>query len=115
MPAPKAILRDIHEFGLNPKEKHTRTHNGRLVANVTSVVPEQPELKSALVFLDPPQIEEELHVVEPIAQSTSIDVIEDKQEQQIAEQLVEHDVQPALDEVHVVASSKKNKKVKQAT
>lgn len=50
MPAPKAVLRDIHDHGLDPRKPYTRTSSsGRLAHDVSGVVSEpllnqKPEL-----------------------------------------------------------------------
>ena len=44
MPSPRAVLADIHEFGLNPKKKYDDlTKKGRLNTNV-SLNSAQPEI-----------------------------------------------------------------------
>ena len=87
MPSPKAILADIHEYGLDPNVAHTKTHaHGRLARNISqhSIVDEQPlkvepvvsDVNVQTVELTPePQIENLNDQV--VVQDSSNDVVGD--------------------------------------
>lgn len=90
MPAPRPVLIDLHERGLDPRHHHTQLDNGRLAFPVKHEAVVQPH--SALVALP---VNEQ---ADDSAESTDVDV-----------QPVTSSVSP---EIVVVASSKKNKKVK---
>jgi hypothetical protein len=92
MPAPRPVLIDLHERGLDPRHHHTQLDNGRLASPVKHEVVDQP--RSALVALP---------VNQPSDDDNSEEII-DASPQQVATS--------NTPEIVVVASSKKNKKVK---
>lgn len=114
MPAPRAVLRDLHDQGMDPRHPHTHIGpDGRLTKFDPIAVPPPPAPKAGLVKIPsvkvvappplPPVVEEEVHAVEVVAEEPVAVEAEVKAP-------VEEAKEPeASGEVEVVASSKKSK------
>jgi hypothetical protein len=106
MPAPKAVLRDIHDLGLDPSVPFTVTgKDGRLTANP------KPGAKHTGIHIN----QRTLSMVEPElskVEVTNLPLLESTKEEAKVETMVESDVDDSNDDVTIVASSKKSKKTK---
>lgn len=117
MPSPRAVLADIHEFGLDPKKKHDDlTKKGRLNTNV-SLNSVQPEIivveektfdaiqKTEPVILPEPEVQVKFES-EPVL----VDVIEQVETPSQAEEVSLPSNQEVAEQTVDVSSNFKKKK-----
>ena len=117
MPSPRAVLADIHEFGLDPKKKHDDlTKKGRLNTNVSlnSVQPEiivvEEKTFDAIQKIEPVILPEPEVQVKLESEPVLIDVIEQVETLSQAEEVSLSSNQEVAEQTVDVSSNFKKKK-----